>query len=154
MEYNFKSMGYKMARIEEDNINLANCNNNKFMNNNYHGVKLDEDELECLRKLGENTTSHYRKVINSHKVVTNNNINNNNNSNSNDNEAVYNDVFENEADELECRQLVSIYEKIESKKSEDINESAEKFIRSFKKQLLLQRLESIENVDKMLARGL
>ena len=44
--------------------------------------------------------------------------------------------------------------KLESKKSEDINESAEKFIQNFRQQLLIQRLESIENYDKMLARGL
>ncbi|CAO2815277.1 unnamed protein product [Amaranthus hypochondriacus] len=43
---------------------------------------------------------------------------------------------------------------LESKKSLDINESAEKFIQNFKQQLLLQRLQSIENVDNIIARGL
>ncbi|KAL9244675.1 hypothetical protein vseg_018430 [Gypsophila vaccaria] len=151
MEYNFKSMGYKMARIDEDGIKVMNkgnfaSSNNK--NNNYHAVKvkLDEDELECLRKLGESSTS--RNKVSNLKVATNNNNNNNdnnsviceissNNSNNNDDEETY--VFEN------C---------VDDEFEEDINESAEKFIRSFKKQLLLQRLESIENVDKMLARGL
>ncbi|XP_015069451.1 uncharacterized protein LOC107014101 [Solanum pennellii] len=35
--------------------------------------------------------------------------------------------------------------KLESKPSEDINESAENFIKKFKKHLLLQRVESMEN---------
>ncbi|KAK4350255.1 hypothetical protein RND71_029568 [Anisodus tanguticus] len=43
--------------------------------------------------------------------------------------------------------------KLESKPSEDINESAENFIKKFKQQLLLQRLESIENYEQMLKRG-
>lgn len=43
--------------------------------------------------------------------------------------------------------------KVERKKSEDINESAEAFIRKFKQQLVLQRLESIENYEQMLKRG-
>ncbi|XP_055827790.1 pathogen-associated molecular patterns-induced protein A70 [Solanum dulcamara] len=43
--------------------------------------------------------------------------------------------------------------KLESKLSEDINESAENFIKKFKQQLLLQRLESIENYEQMLKRG-
>ncbi|KAK4362203.1 hypothetical protein RND71_017444 [Anisodus tanguticus] len=43
--------------------------------------------------------------------------------------------------------------KLESKPSEDINESAENFIKKFKQQLLLQRLESIENYEEMLKRG-
>ncbi|KAK8664176.1 hypothetical protein V6N13_083975 [Hibiscus sabdariffa] len=38
--------------------------------------------------------------------------------------------------------------------SVDINESAEAFIQKFRHQLLLQRLESIENYQQMLARGL
>ncbi|KAK4735638.1 hypothetical protein R3W88_009899 [Solanum pinnatisectum] len=37
--------------------------------------------------------------------------------------------------------------KLESKPSEDINESAENFIKKFKQQLLLQRLESMENYE-------
>ncbi|XP_044495799.1 uncharacterized protein LOC123218408 [Mangifera indica] len=44
--------------------------------------------------------------------------------------------------------------KLESKPSMDINESAEAFIKKFRKQLLIQRLESIENYEQMLARGL
>ncbi|MCL7033152.1 hypothetical protein MKW94_003346 [Papaver nudicaule] len=44
---------------------------------------------------------------------------------------------------------------IEHKDSvEDINESADAFIKRFKKQLLIQRLESIENYQNLLARGL
>ncbi|XVF86487.1 hypothetical protein PTKIN_Ptkin18bG0044500 [Pterospermum kingtungense] len=43
---------------------------------------------------------------------------------------------------------------LEKKPSIDINESAEAFIRKFRQQLLLQRLESIENYEKILARGL
>jgi hypothetical protein len=41
----------------------------------------------------------------------------------------------------------------ESKPSQDINESAEAFIKKFRQQLLIQRLESIENYEQMLARG-
>ncbi|XP_031106030.1 pathogen-associated molecular patterns-induced protein A70 [Ipomoea triloba] len=37
--------------------------------------------------------------------------------------------------------------------TEDINQSAEAFIQKFKHQLLLQRLESIENYEQMLRRG-
>ncbi|KAI3875906.1 hypothetical protein MKX03_024726 [Papaver bracteatum] len=37
---------------------------------------------------------------------------------------------------------------------EDINESADAFIKRFEKQLRIQRLESIENYQSMLARGL
>lgn len=44
--------------------------------------------------------------------------------------------------------------KLESKPSMDVNESAELFIKNFRKQLLIQRLESIENYEQMLARGL
>ncbi|KAE8674075.1 putative lactoylglutathione lyase [Hibiscus syriacus] len=44
--------------------------------------------------------------------------------------------------------------KLEKKPSVDINESAEAFIQKFRHQLLLQRLESIENYEQMLARGL
>ncbi|XAR67769.1 hypothetical protein NMG60_11002662 [Bertholletia excelsa] len=43
--------------------------------------------------------------------------------------------------------------KIEKEASKDINESAEAFIRKFKQQLLIQRLESIENYEQMLARS-
>lgn len=44
--------------------------------------------------------------------------------------------------------------KLETKPSMDINESAEAFIKNFRQQLLIQRLESIENYQQMLARGL
>nr|XP_009594192.1 uncharacterized protein LOC104090725 [Nicotiana tomentosiformis] len=47
----------------------------------------------------------------------------------------------------------AVPKKLESKPSEDINDSAEAFIRKFKNQLLLQRLESIENYEQMLKRG-
>ncbi|KAI3463392.1 hypothetical protein Pfo_020055 [Paulownia fortunei] len=43
--------------------------------------------------------------------------------------------------------------KVEKKPAEDINESAEAFIRKFRQQLLLQRMESIENYEQMLKRG-
>ncbi|PNX81784.1 hypothetical protein L195_g037809, partial [Trifolium pratense] len=35
---------------------------------------------------------------------------------------------------------------------EDINASADAFIKNFRQQLMLQRLQSIENYEKMLAR--
>ncbi|KAF8400674.1 hypothetical protein HHK36_013974 [Tetracentron sinense] len=44
--------------------------------------------------------------------------------------------------------------KMESKLAEDINESADAFIKRFRQQLHLQRLESMENYKEMLARGL
>ncbi|WVY99880.1 hypothetical protein V8G54_025950 [Vigna mungo] len=37
---------------------------------------------------------------------------------------------------------------------EDINVSADAFIKNFRKQLLIQRLQSIENYEQMLKRGL
>lgn len=40
------------------------------------------------------------------------------------------------------------------KPTEDINASADAFIKNFRQQLLIQRLQSIENYEKMLARGL
>ncbi|KAG6425341.1 hypothetical protein SASPL_115771 [Salvia splendens] len=43
--------------------------------------------------------------------------------------------------------------KLERKPTEDINASAEAFIRKFKQQLHLQRLESLENFEQMLKRG-
>ncbi|KAL5756383.1 hypothetical protein ACOSP7_020816 [Xanthoceras sorbifolium] len=51
-------------------------------------------------------------------------------------------------------EVASNINKLESKPSMDINESAEAFIKKFKNQLLIQRLESIENYEQMLARGL
>lgn len=44
--------------------------------------------------------------------------------------------------------------KPERKPSLDIDASAEAFIKKFRQQLVIQRLESIENYEKMLARGL
>lgn len=44
--------------------------------------------------------------------------------------------------------------KLERKPSEDINASADAFIKNFRKQLIIQRLQSIENYEQMLARGL
>ncbi|GAU27781.1 hypothetical protein TSUD_113600 [Trifolium subterraneum] len=44
--------------------------------------------------------------------------------------------------------------KLERKTTEDINASADAFIKNFRKQLVIQRLQSIENYEKMLARGL
>jgi PAB1-binding protein PBP1 len=53
------------------------------------------------------------------------------------------------------KEAVVLPKKAESKASgQDINESAEAFIKKFRQQLLIQRLESIENYEQMLARGL
>ncbi|GFZ07968.1 hypothetical protein Acr_19g0009050 [Actinidia rufa] len=43
--------------------------------------------------------------------------------------------------------------KFEREASIDINERADAFIKQFKQHLLIQRLESIENYEQMLARG-
>ncbi|KAG8388284.1 hypothetical protein BUALT_Bualt02G0109600 [Buddleja alternifolia] len=43
--------------------------------------------------------------------------------------------------------------KLERKLAEDINKRAEAFIRKFRRQLVLQRLDSIENYQQMLKRG-
>ena len=43
---------------------------------------------------------------------------------------------------------------LERTTTEDINASAEAFINNFRQQLLIQRLQSIENYEQMLARGL
>ncbi|XP_075667347.1 uncharacterized protein LOC142636939 [Castanea sativa] len=48
----------------------------------------------------------------------------------------------------------AVTKQLESKPSQDINESAEAFIKKFRQQLLIQRLESIENYEQMLERGL
>ncbi|KAF5466717.1 hypothetical protein F2P56_016621, partial [Juglans regia] len=48
----------------------------------------------------------------------------------------------------------AVSKKAESKPPQDIDESAEAFIKKFRHQLLIQRLESIENYEQMLARGL
>ncbi|KAK3219425.1 hypothetical protein Dsin_013395 [Dipteronia sinensis] len=47
----------------------------------------------------------------------------------------------------------NINNKLESQPSMDINESADAFIKNFRQQLRIQRLESIENYEQMLARG-
>lgn len=52
------------------------------------------------------------------------------------------------------KETTSNTSKLETKPSMDINESAEAFIKNFRQQLLIQRLESIENYQQMLARGL
>ncbi|PIN19522.1 hypothetical protein CDL12_07796 [Handroanthus impetiginosus] len=44
--------------------------------------------------------------------------------------------------------------KLERKPTEDINESAEAFIRKFRQELSIQRMESIENYKQMLQRGI
>lgn len=43
--------------------------------------------------------------------------------------------------------------KLERKSTEEINKSADDFIYRFRHQLLLQRLESMENFQQMLQRG-
>ncbi|KAG9129966.1 hypothetical protein Leryth_007085 [Lithospermum erythrorhizon] len=43
--------------------------------------------------------------------------------------------------------------KLEKEPSQDINKSADAFIQRFRQQLLLQRLESLENYEQMLKRG-
>ena len=53
---------------------------------------------------------------------------------------------------IEIKEAVT--KQLESKPSQDINESAEAFIKKFRQQLLIQRLESIENYEQMLERGL
>lgn len=42
----------------------------------------------------------------------------------------------------------------ERKTDDDINQKAERFIKNFKQELMIQRLESIANYEEMLARGL
>ncbi|GKV35826.1 hypothetical protein SLEP1_g44037 [Rubroshorea leprosula] len=55
---------------------------------------------------------------------------------------------------LEKMPAAAASKKLEKMPSMDINERAEAFIRKFRQQLLLQRLESMENYEQMLARGL
>nr|GMC73393.1 probable polygalacturonase At1g80170 [Ipomoea batatas] len=58
------------------------------------------------------------------------------------------------ADAAVKKAVVPPAKKLERKPTtEDINQSAEAFIQKFKHQLLLQRLESIENYEQMLRRG-
>lgn len=113
-------------------------------------VTIDEDERECLRRLAEtsnnNTTRGYHQKVTNDKSISNNNSN-----------KVLQDIHivgDNHLLQEKKKVMHLPNNKLESKKSEDINESAEKFIQKFKQQLLLQRLESIENVEKMLERGL
>ena len=86
-------------------------------------VRIDEDERECLRRLGESTP------LLPHQSIRPTNS-------------------------KRTKNQRGQKQPLETKKSEDINESAENFIQKFRQQLLLQRLESLENYDKMLARGL
>ncbi|OMO54295.1 hypothetical protein CCACVL1_27905 [Corchorus capsularis] len=55
---------------------------------------------------------------------------------------------------IEKKPVAAAPNKLEKKPSMDIDASAEAFIQKFRHQLLLQRLESIENYEQMLARGL
>lgn len=52
------------------------------------------------------------------------------------------------------RRQVAAVRKVEYVAEEDINEEADAFIRRFREELHLQRLQSIENYNQMLARGL
>ncbi|WRX27056.1 Protein of unknown function DUF761 [Theobroma cacao] len=69
---------------------------------------------------------------------------------------VHNNFTDNRAmrSNVSDKKPVAAPNKLEKKPSVDINESAEAFIKKFRHQLLLQRLESIENYEQMLARGL
>ena len=44
--------------------------------------------------------------------------------------------------------------KLQKKPIDDIDASAEAFIKNFRQQLLIQRLQSVENYEQMLAKGL
>ncbi|KAD6794638.1 hypothetical protein E3N88_05534 [Mikania micrantha] len=48
----------------------------------------------------------------------------------------------------------TVAEKAELPTVADIDQSAEEFIMKFRRQLMIQRMESIENYHKMLARGI
>ncbi|KAK8595127.1 hypothetical protein V6N13_016034 [Hibiscus sabdariffa] len=63
------------------------------------------------------------------------------------------DVSEEDGGVTEKKAAAAPLNKPERMPSVDINKSAEAFIQKFRHQLLLQRLESIENYQKMLARG-
>lgn len=52
------------------------------------------------------------------------------------------------------RRQVAAVRKVEYVAEEDINQEADAFIRRFREELHLQRLQSIENYNQMLARGL
>ncbi|CAK7356557.1 unnamed protein product [Dovyalis caffra] len=69
-----------------------------------------------------------------------------------------NDVHSCKEDKAAVRSHVvenkATHNKLASKPSPDIDASAEAFIKKFRTQLMIQRLESIENYEQMLARGL
>jgi hypothetical protein len=69
-----------------------------------------------------------------------------------------NDVHRSKEDKAAVRSHVvedkATHNKLASKPSLDIDASAEAFIKKFRQQLMIQRLESIENYEQMLARGL
>ncbi|KAL2924584.1 Hybrid signal transduction histidine kinase B [Bienertia sinuspersici] len=138
-------------------------------------VRIDEDEEECLRRLAE--PSHHHKVkhvknsdenfIMNHqsRVFTDNNNNkvqdihiigdhDHDHYYLHEEKKVVTQMPNKEKKVMKMSTNNQSNNKLETKKSEDINESAEKFIQKFKQQLILQRLESIENVEKMLQRGL
>ncbi|OIW11919.1 hypothetical protein TanjilG_18192 [Lupinus angustifolius] len=55
---------------------------------------------------------------------------------------------------LEKKREINMAKKLERMESEDIDAKADAFIKNFKHHLLIQRLQSIENYEQMLARGL
>ncbi|CAL0325962.1 unnamed protein product [Lupinus luteus] len=55
---------------------------------------------------------------------------------------------------LEKKKEITMTKKLERMESEDIDAKADAFIKNFKHHLLIQRLQSIENYEQMLARGL
>ncbi|KAK7261910.1 hypothetical protein RIF29_28234 [Crotalaria pallida] len=65
-------------------------------------------------------------------------------------EEIRNSASSNVADKKEAPEV----KKLERKTTEDINASADAFIKNFRQQLLIQRLQSIENYEQMLQRGL
>ncbi|XP_057546855.1 uncharacterized protein LOC130825582 [Amaranthus tricolor] len=144
MEKNYKIINSRRVIIDEDEQESLQKleerdQNGRMMKRkqNYEKrVTIDDDERECLRRLAETTIAtnklNYRQYIPLIKTATN------------------------KLNQMEKKEKIIGFDNnlLETKKSEDINESAEKFIKNFKHQLLLQRLESIENVDEMIARGL
>ncbi|OIW19208.1 hypothetical protein TanjilG_20333 [Lupinus angustifolius] len=54
---------------------------------------------------------------------------------------------------LENEGEVIVIKKLERMPTEDIDAKADEFIKNFKHHLLIQRLQSIENYEQMLARG-
>ncbi|KAF1865739.1 hypothetical protein Lal_00021739 [Lupinus albus] len=49
---------------------------------------------------------------------------------------------------------IIVTKKLERMETEDIDAKADEFIKNFKQHLLIQRLQSIENYEQMLQRGL